>query len=272
MRFKGRRGGHDVRVVAGWDAFAAEPMDVRVRTDAKRAWQVDTMGNRSEVPVASRTATWRISADPSALYLEDASRAEPDASDAAREAKRPLKIVTPGPEFAALGEADLLMKEYEQVYEVFKAMPEHVDRTWKWWEDLWVWVNTAYKDGKLSFRFTCWDDIHHPVPEDPLTGDCVVLRMGEWRLLLLAPKGRKPEVRVLAKPAGAKDPPPGFWTLDWKPGYHKTYFLTLDPAALGFAKEIPFNVRVYDNDGKGFDGWIEYAPLDEEFPAVIRLP
>ena len=164
------------------------------------------------------------------------------------------------------------MKEYEQVYEVFKAMPKHVDRTWKWWNDLWVWVNTAYKDGKLSFRFTCWDDIHHAVPEDPLTGDCVVLRMGDWRLLLLAPKGVKPEVRVLAKPAGAKDPPPGFWTLDWKPGYHKTYFLTLDPAALGFGKEIPFNVRVYDNDGRGFDGWIEYSPLDEEFPAMIRLP
>jgi len=271
MRFRGTRAGRDVRVVAGWDMFAANPMDVRVRTDATRAWQVDTMGNRTEVPVSEGIAVWAISRDPSALLLEGASRAEPDAEDAAHEARRPVKVVVPGPEFGSLGEADLLMKEYEQVYEVFKAMPEHVDRTWKWWGDLWVWVNTAYKDGKLSFRFTCRDDVHHPVPEDPLLGDCVVLRMGGWKVLLLAPKGQKPEMRVLVRPAGAKDPPSDAWTLQWTPGYQKTYVFTFDPAAFGFTDEIPFNVRVHDNDGKGFDGWMEYSPLDEEFPAVIRL-
>lgn len=270
MRFRGRRAGRDVRVIAGWDMFAANPMDVRVRTDAKRAWQVDTMGNRTEVPVSEGAAVWAISCNPSALFLEDASRAEPDAKDAAREARRPVKVIVPGPEFASLDEADLVMKEYEQVYEVFKAMPEHVDRTWKWWEDLWVWVNTAYKDGKLSFRFTCWDDVHHAVPEDPLSGDCVVLRLGGWRILLTGTE-KNTEVRVLAKPDGAKNPPPGALKLSYECGYHQKYILTFDPKVLGFDGDIPLNVRVYDNDGKGFDGWIEYTPLDEDFPAVMRL-
>ena len=43
-------------------------------------------------------------------------------------------------------------------------------------------------------------------------------------------------------------------------------------AALGFKGEVPFNIRVYDNDGKGFDGWMEYAPIDEaECPALLKL-
>lgn len=261
--------GEKVHVVAGWDSNAREPMPVRVQTDATRAWQVDTMGNRTPVPVKDGRATWSISENPSALRLEDASFAKPDVADAAKEAKKPIQEIVPGRRMSDLNRADVFLKEYEQVYEVFKAMPEHADLTWRWWGDLWVWVNTAYSDGKLKIRITCWDDVHHPVPDNPLGGDCAVVRLGDWKLALVAAK--RPFVRVLGRPANGKKEPDGAWTLSFANAYYKTYDFEVDSAALGLGNEIPFNLRVYDNDGKCFKCWMELAPLDETPPAVIRL-
>ena len=264
------RNGKNVCVIAGWDSFAFKPMAVKVRTDAARVWQVDTMGNREEFSLENGVAQWHISVNPSALYLEDALRAEPDATDAASEAKRPVKIIKPGKEFSEeSADADLLAKEYEQVYEVFKAMPEHVDRTWHWWEDLWGWTSAAWKDGKLTICLTAWDDRHCPKLDDPLQGDCAILRLGGWKILLIG--GDTPLIKVLEKPSGTKTPSNESMSLKWKPGYTQKYIFTFDPAAFGFDQDIPFNFRIYDNDGLGFDGWIEYSPLDEEFPSVIRL-
>ena len=271
MRFVGVGARRGERAVAGWDVFAAEPMKVRVRTDAKRAWQVDTMGNRTDVPVRKGVAVWMISKNPSALLLERASRMELSDADVNCAAKRPVKAIVPSKALPKDNRGDLVMKDYDQVYEVFKAMPEHVDRTWRWWGDLWAWVDVAFADGRLSIRVACWDDVHRTVPEDPLKGDCVVLRLGDWRLLLTGTK-EKTEVRALAKPDGAQEPPPGAFKLSYVEGYHQKYVLTFDPKVLGFEDEIPLNVRVYDNDGKGFDGWMEYSPLDGDCPAVIHLP
>ena len=145
-----------------------------------------------------------------------------------------------------------------------------VSGTWRWWGDLWAWLDAAFADGKLSIRVACWDDIHRAVADDPLKGDCVVLRLGDWRILLTGTK-EKTEVRFLAKPDGAQELPPGALKLSYVEGYHHKYVLAFDPKVLGFEDEIPLNVRVYDNDGKGFDGWIEYSPLDGDCPAVIRL-
>ena len=244
-------------------------MRIRVKTDATAAFQVDTMGNRCSVPIADGVALWEISANPSALRLEDASFAKVVESDAAEVAKRPIKIVVPGSTMKGTEAADILLKEYEQVYEVFKAMPEHADRTWRWWGDLWVWVNTAYADGKLRFKITCWDDVHCPVPNDPLTGDCVVLRLGGWKLALIATD--KPFVKVLEGPKGKAELSVGSWNLARQIGYHKVYDFEVDLKSLGLGCEIPFNIRVYDNDGLGFDGWMEYSPMDETPQAIIRF-
>ena len=268
LRFKDAQGGK-TRVVAGWDSFAREPMSVRVRTDATEVWQVDTMGNRTSVPVERGCAIWQVSANPSALRLEGATFATPDAADAANEAKRPVQVIDPGRRLKGTGQADICLKEYEQVYEVFKAMPEHADLTWKWWGDLWVWVNTAFADGKLKIRVTTWDNIHHAIPDDPLKGDCAVLRLGNWKLALVGAK--EPFVQVLERPAHVKDDPSCAWTLAFQNAYHKTYEFEVNPKALGFGDEIPFNIRVYDNDGKCFKCWMECAPLDEAPPALIRL-
>lgn len=268
LRFRNAQGGRGF-VIAGWDDYAEKPMRIRVKTDAKAAFQVDTMGNRRAVLVADGVAVWEISANPSALRLEDASFAKPVEVDAADVAKRPVKVIVPGESMKDRNEADILLKEYEQVYEVFKAMPEHADRTWRWWGDLWVWVNTAFADGKLRFKITCWDDVHCPVPNDPLTGDCAVLHLGGWKLALVTTD--KPFVKVLEGPKGVTELPLGSWKLTRQIGYHKVYDFEVDPKSLGLGNEIPFNVRVYDNDGKGFDGWMEYSPLGEEPQTLIRL-
>lgn len=268
LRFKNAQG-DDMRVIAGWDDFAERPMSVRIRTDAEKAWQVDIMGNRMPVSVKDGCAVWRISKAPSALLLEGAGFADPVAEDAENAAKRPIRVITPASTLGNKDSADFCLKEYEQVYEVYKAMPEHADRTWKWWGDLWVWINTAFADGRLQVKVTCWDNVHHPLPDDPLRGDCAVLRLGEWKLALVV--SETPFVKVLASPAGVADPPREAYDLKRLPDGNTVYVLSVDPKAFGLKREIPFNVRVYDNDGECFKSWIEFSPLDDEPEAIIRL-
>lgn len=278
LRFRDARGGK-VRVIAGWDEFAEKPMRIRVKTDAKTAWQVDTMGNRSAVAIQGGVAVWQISTNPSALYLEDCRSAAPDVADLTNEAKRPVQAIVltekanPILEFEKNRhvKTDILINSYDHVYEVFKAMPEHADRCWKWWGDLWVRVNFARTDGRVWMNINCWDDVHVPDFDHPLEGDAVMLRLGNWKVQLVG-SDKRCEVKILEKPKGAADPKDGWAKLTFKSGYEKNYFFEFDPAALGFKDEIPFNIRVYDNDGKGFDGWMEYAPIDEaECPALLKL-
>ena len=133
-----------------------------------------------------------------------------------------------------------------------------------------MWINTAFADGRLQIKVTCWDNVHHPLPDDPLRGDCAVLRLGEWKLALVL--SETPFVKVLASPAGVADPPREACDLKRLPDGNTVYVLSVDPKALGLQREIPFNVRVYDNDGECFKSWIEFSPLDDEPVAVIRLP
>lgn len=63
----------------------------------------------------------------------------------------PAEKANPIPEFEKNRnlKTDILINSYDNVYEVFKAMPEHADRCWKWWGDLWVRVNFARAGGKV---------------------------------------------------------------------------------------------------------------------------
>ena len=76
FRFKGRKPGFSGRVLAGWDWNAETPREVRIRTDATRAELSDYMGNRTSVPVADGVVILALGADPQALLLHDATRAE----------------------------------------------------------------------------------------------------------------------------------------------------------------------------------------------------
>ena len=91
--------------------------------------------------------------------------------------------------------------------------------------------------------------------------DAAVLRIGDRRVVLFdgGPEGTVTRVK------GGKS---AF-------GNHTcgatAYEYSFAPADFGFGPgdEIPFNVRVYENDGEGPDGWIEWRPLDEPSPARI---
>lgn len=258
------------RVVAGWDDNANEPMPIRIRTDAAEAFQVDRMGNRTRIDIVHGEAVWRIASHPSALYLRGATVAIPNSQDVVNSARRPLRVIVPSEDFRDIGHSDIVLKDYDQVHELFKADPANADRTWKWWGDLWVWMSVSQRNGKLGFRVSCRDDVHCPTPQDPLLGDCVVLQIGGWRFALV--DSDTPLVKVLEKPKGAGFGDGGrWWSLTCRNGYRRSYEFVVDIQALNLAQSIPFNIRVYDNDSQGLECWMEYSPFDEEPLACIRL-
>ena len=276
LRLKGVRDGKPSMAYAGWDDFAAEPKAVRIRTDAESAYEVDLMGNRAPVEIRDGVALWHVTADPSAICFPGATKAEIDAADA-KDAATPLAKRIKAVQSAELEREERpdsgeLISDYEYVHEFWQGMPEHVNRVWRWWGDIWVWMKVArHPDGRLTIRLTNWDDVHHPEPDAPLSGDAAVLRFGDWRILLV---GTKPErMQVLAKPRGAKEPDLSKWKFEMRTGYHKAYLFTFDPRDLGFTGSLPFNYRIYDNDGDGvLECWMEPAPLDEPFhPYEIEL-
>ena len=73
--------------IAGWDAGCWKGEAMRIRSDAKAAWAVDLMGNRTELTAVvngrdarcpSRVWTWTISREPSAIVLDGATCATID--------------------------------------------------------------------------------------------------------------------------------------------------------------------------------------------------
>lgn len=75
-RFKGGKNGFRGVVLAGWDWEAEKPRVIRIRTDAKRASLADYMNNRTEIAVEDGVAAFPVDADPKALILDGATRAE----------------------------------------------------------------------------------------------------------------------------------------------------------------------------------------------------
>ena len=59
--------------IAGWDAGCWKGEALRIRSDAKAAWAVDLMGNRTELVAKDGVWTWTLSRDPSAIVLDGAT-------------------------------------------------------------------------------------------------------------------------------------------------------------------------------------------------------
>lgn len=260
MRFAGSRGGRRLVAIAGWDELARGPMPIRVATDATEAWTIDLMGNHRPIVVGNNAATWEIGSSPSAIFLADATFAEPNAADLAADAPDPGMQIAPGPDFRKA--PDLVLRDPEQVFDLWEAVPDKASRTWKWWGDLLAGIFFARGgDGRIRVRVVVEDDIHAPDAANPLNGDAAVLRIGDRRVVLFdgGPEG------IVTRVKGGKS---AF-------GNHycgaTAYEYSFDPSDFGFGPgdEIPFNVRVYENDGEGPDGWIEWRPFDE--PPPVRI-
>ena len=153
--FEFRKGGD--LVLASWDESGLADVKVPVETDAKRAYRVDLMGNRTAVPLGGGRARLTIASVPSALVLEGATFASVD--DAAfcvkseGEDTRTVEIPPDSPDRAP----DFVLEAPQQVHDFFEANPTETERLWRgpkdnsakvWLSDsasasMWKTTNTA---------------------------------------------------------------------------------------------------------------------------------
>ena len=59
--------------IAGWDSGLGDGETLPVRSDAKSAWEVDLMGNRTRLETRDGLWHWKISKEPSAIVLDGAT-------------------------------------------------------------------------------------------------------------------------------------------------------------------------------------------------------
>jgi hypothetical protein len=161
--FSGVREGRDVQVFVGWDRKLETNIAVRIYTDAKRAFSVDLFDNRKELQVADGVVALSIGKVPSAVMLEDVSRASLDEADACRCEKSDVldvKLGADGYEFD--------LQDFDCVFEMYKADPRYFDRVWKGWNDLRAKVSIRHEGDELLFVADTRD-------EKIAEGDCLVV-------------------------------------------------------------------------------------------------
>ena len=165
-------------VLTPW--LEADEQDVSVRTDAECATRVDSMGNRSSVPVVDGHASFRVSREPCAIVLEHASFADVD------EASMLSSASTGSPEVSIPwdnpGRApDFVLDRPEQVHDFFEGNPAETDRLWSGPKDNSAKVWLVKEDQGLRIRVEVEDDVHREPPEGaaPNEGDCVEVSVAD---------------------------------------------------------------------------------------------
>ncbi|MBQ3289376.1 MAG: hypothetical protein IJH50_08220 [Kiritimatiellae bacterium] len=168
-------------VLAAWDETA--PADVKglVETDAKRAWRVDLMGNRTALPLEGGRTQLTFAFEPSALVLEYATFASVDASGlyAKSEGDGARAVVIPPDAFGRA--PDFALEMPQQVHDFYVGNPAERDRLWKGTKDNSAKVWLAREDGGLRIRVEVEDDAHCEPPEGAARneGDCVEVAVAD---------------------------------------------------------------------------------------------
>ena len=267
-RFKGERNGDRQVVVAGWDSALAGGTEIRVTTDATKAWQVDFMGNRTPVAIRDGACVWVLGRRPSALLLAGATTAEPDraAVDAVAESAMKPILAAKGP--AANRPADLTVDKITEVHGFYDANPMTIHRTWKGADDASFKVWFGRRRGALAMRVLVKDDVHkQPAAAARLMseGDCVRVSID------VAGKGGRLEFGFRLTDGGASEA--CVWQGDqaWlkeigfdarREGTETDYRIVLPLEILGLTEQkladgdLKVSVKVDDNDGEGRDLWI----------------
>ena len=228
--FRGKVGGEQSIVLAGWDsAFGEKPDVVRVKTDARRAVTSDIMGNRADSPISAGGETAiMLSSDPAALILFGATRADVEigALQVQRDAlvpARPLAVgVTGRP-------PDFVLDKSLNVHDLYAADPSMAHRTWRGPQDLSarIWIG---RDGcELAVRAEVLDDVQ-------TEGDKVEVCIDGGARRVLGRVSQKGDLSV-----------------------HEGRF------ALP-RREFVVNLRVIDDDGSGVDGWLMLHGEDTPAP------
>ena len=169
------------RVLAAWDETAPADVKIPVETDAKRAWRVDLMGNRTALPLEDGRTRLAFASEPSALVLEDATFVSVDvvALCAKSESGEARAVVIP-PD--ALGRApDFVLETPQQVHDFYVGNPAERERLWKGPADNSAKVWLAREDGGLRIRVEVQDDAHCEQPEGAARneGDCIEVAVAD---------------------------------------------------------------------------------------------
>ena len=189
--FCGTRDGMAELVMVGWerasDRRAMRP--VGVRTDARKAFAVDLMGNSCEVPVENGLCSWPFGRTPSALRLASATMAEPveEDIDAPGTTQHVIKIPAGAPKDRP---ADITVDGAGYVNNYFEANPAMVHRLWRGPSDcsFKIWFDRI-ETNSLSVIVRVDDDRHlqHAASARQMSeGDCVRIdfkvngQKGDW--------------------------------------------------------------------------------------------
>ncbi len=267
MEFAGE---NDITLGA-WDETAGGLVAVRVGTDARKAWHVDVMGNRTSVPVENGHATFSFGAAPAALVLDGATFADLDMkalADIPPPKAKPVSIPADSPG----RKPDFVMDSHGQVHDFYEANPAETGRLWKGPQDLSAkaWLSCCKKG--LRLRVEVVDDVHsQSYPDgDQYMGDDVQvalashLQQGHWEFGLARRDDGTSSVACWLGPAGfdASKAASRVELATKREGSITSYDACIPYEAVGFGPELPyqgfrFNLLVNDNDGDGRDAFIE---------------
>ncbi len=168
------RKGNDL-VLAAWDESGPTCAKTPVETDAKRAWRVDLMGNKTAVPLKDGRTMLSIASEPSALVLEGAAFASVDSGGLCAEdsnaEERAVVIPPDDPERAP----DFVLEKPRQAHDFFEGNPAERERLWKGPKDCSAKVWLIKNEHGLRIRVDVEDDEHRDPPAGAARneGDCV---------------------------------------------------------------------------------------------------
>jgi len=290
--------GVDTLVVAGWDENALEkPWKLTVRTDARRAFLVDLMGNAEEVAVRDGATALPLNRRPCAVRLEGATFAEADET-ALLAPPPPIRPTARIPRLdiaKRMNRPDVVLKDHRQVRELYEANPVYRHRCWQGEKDLSVraWLDigkneTVFRQpNSLRLVFEVSDDVERlPDGAEDASGDSAEIEFrfpsqnGGWKILMTRAATGAPSVQVQAAPPGfAPLAAAGKVVADIvRTGGVTRCDVRLPFSDFGISPETDivsgfrFNLRVYDDDGEGRDGWIELKPANVKDGAYDRYP
>lgn len=286
--FRGEREGAPQVVLAGWDSTSATGRCVCVRTDARRAWAVDFMGNRMVAecrgaggPPPVNAFVFPLSRRPSALLLEGASFAEADGIvDFAAPESRAIRVGI-GP-FASRP-PDIAIDTVADVHCFYDGNPLTVHRTWRGPADASFKTWFGVSGDALEMRVAATDDIHDqraPEARRMSDGDCLRATLEisgqspRWELGFRRTDDGESEAVVWEGPEQSL---PGMRFESRRDGAETTYDFSIPLAEVGLSAEdlksgcLRVGLKLDDADGEGRDLWIgmeDPAPL--EFHPVTR--
>lgn len=245
FRFSDAQAGAHKIVLGGWDAVVGKECVVRVRTDAAQAFAVDLMGNRTALASEGGVVAWALSSDPGSLVLEGATFATPDADDLAAVPTSANAVIRVPQGRMESRTCDVRLDTADRMTDFHQAIPATAYRVWKGPQDLSaeVWFERTGNDVKVRVKVT--DDVH-------AAGDRV-------ELTVLVP-GRSPKTEEIP--------------LRSAEGNVRVHELLMDNASFGFDSSVlregvSVNLRVYEDDGEGPDGYLMLSDEGETLKKVI---